>query len=593
MSACRARFLAAFALLLLILIPTEPALATAPAPEPETLPASDLEHWLRGGHDFGEREVPEPLGPFNYLREFDQIVGFLAIWQLWDPDSTDHGGMIEAESGYLGDVIQTDNTLEAIWCWSRYREFSGRTIYDINVDAAWFYSTNFPAWEEEGSPGDNYYRVHNCAWGLTAVLQYKAATGDAGYDWYAMECADYIVAHPLVIDGNTWNQRLDAFCKGWAAGNLYIYGEAVGNPAYMSAAAVQGADVMAWIDTAPIMNMAAEYWAMSSGTAVWGICNSYFRDEPGLAEAWLLANAPYMDVWQDWYSVPGYDWDSSWNVAYGNAHYAVFDILNDPLYEANAVSIFDNLLSYDTDDDGGIMAESTDPDTEDMSWVTSYLCKFGVDRLMGDPLDHDVGVLRFAGIADGDSFDIDEPIPVVVLPSNYGLNAELSAELHVTGDAGDMMQTIDLAFAALDTVVFIPAWIPPDDGNVTLTATITLAGDENPANDSVTVTLYRPDLTAVPSGSDVFASTPAATRNPFVLNTGIRFQLAKDESVRLEIFDLSGRRVAARENAFGPGGQVLAWDGRDARGRDVPAGLYLYRLLAAGEVHAGKLVRLR
>mgnify|MGYP000659297595 CR=1 FL=1 len=55
----------------------------------------------------------------------------------------------------------------------------------------------------------------------------------------------------------------------------------------------------------------------------------------------------------------------------------------------------------DTDDDGGIRADTEDPDTEDMSWVTCYLCKFLVDRLMGDPPDHDVGALRFAGFDDG------------------------------------------------------------------------------------------------------------------------------------------------------------------------------------------------
>jgi hypothetical protein len=253
-------------LLCLLALPVT-ALATAPAPDPANDPNADWQLWLQGGPR-DARVMPPDLGPFNYLREFDQIMGFLADWQVSDPDSSDYGGEIEAEAGYLGGVIQTDNTLEAIWCWSRYRQLTGSTDYDDNIAAAWVYSTNYPAWLEEGSPGDDYYRVHNCAWGLTAVLMYAAATGDHSHDAYAETCAQYIVSHSLVIDGTIWSQRLDAFCKGWAAGNLYLYGEATSNLTYMNSALVQGADVLAWIDLAPSTNLAAEYWAMSSGTAL-------------------------------------------------------------------------------------------------------------------------------------------------------------------------------------------------------------------------------------------------------------------------------------------------------------------------------------
>ncbi len=199
-------------LLALLLLPVLAA-ATVPAPADPDLDGVDLELWLQGGPP-STREMPPSLAPFNYLREFDQIVEFLAVWQLNDPDSSDHGGEIEAEAGYLGDVIQTDNTLEAIWCWARYKQVTGSTDYDDELARAWIYSTNYPAWLEEGGFGNDYYRVHNCAWGLTAVLKYKEATGDAGYDAYAETCAQYIVDHPLLIDGTTWNQRLDAFCKG-------------------------------------------------------------------------------------------------------------------------------------------------------------------------------------------------------------------------------------------------------------------------------------------------------------------------------------------------------------------------------------------
>jgi hypothetical protein len=47
----------------------------------------------------------------------------------------------------------------------------------------------------------------------------------------------------------------------------------------------------------------------------------------------------------------------------------------------------------------------------------------------------------------------------------------------------------------------------------------------------------------------------------------------------IHLFDLAGRRLRVLEVGTAPGGR-LTWDGRDAEGRSVPAGLYLARLLS-------------
>jgi hypothetical protein len=583
-------FSARVTIIIALLLTAVPALATAPAPEPEVLSPAEMEAWLAGGSG-GPREVPPPLGPFNYLREFDQMVGFLADWQVSDPDSSDYGGMIEAESGYLGGVIQTDNTLEAIWCWSRYWEFSGRDTYSPNIDAAWVYCLRFPAWAEEGAAGDDYYRVHNCAWGLTTVLRYEAVTGDLSHHAYAETCAAYIVAHPLTIDGTVYAQRLDAFCKGWAAGNLYLYGEAVGNAAYRTAAVTQGNDVKNWLQTNPVVNMAAEYWAMSSGTSVWGVCNSVFRNDPAGGMAWCATYAPYMDTWQDWLNVPGYDWDVAWNVAYLNAHFAVWDVTNDDDYFANGVFLTDALLSYDTDDDGGIISSTVDPVTEDMSWVSCYLIKFGVDRLMLSPLTHDVGLLRFADWEDGLHLSVGVPLDLRVIPTNYGLSDEVAVPVVLSGDAGNLTVYHDMPFAALDTLTLIQDWLPAS-GTYTLTVATALPGDPNSSNDALSITVYVGEETDAPAG--LAAGAAHLTRNPFTETTALRFALVTEGSARLEIFDVAGRLVRALDaGQLAAGEHRLAWDGRDASGQPVPAGLYLYRLSTNEGAHAGKVMRLR
>jgi hypothetical protein len=566
-------------LILFLLHLTAAATTPAPAPSAEELDSGEYDLWLDGG-PAGSRVVPDPLGPFNYVREFDQMVGFFAEWQVSEPGAN-YGGMIEAEDGPLGGVIQTDNTLEAVWCWSRYRQFSGRDTYDENVAAAWVYCLNYPAWLEEGAPGDDYYRVHNCAWGLTAVLQYEAATGDSSYTWYAE------------IAGTSYQQRLNAFCKGWAAGNLYLYGEARDDAALRTAADRQGDDVLAWLNTYPLIYLGYEYWAMSSGTALWGVCNSSFREDPAAGQAWLAINADYMDVWQGWFNAPGYDWDSAWNVAYCNAHFAVWDATGDPDYWQNGKYVADNLLSYDTDDDGGIVADSTDPVTEDMSWVSCYLVKFGVDRLMGDPPDHDAGALRFAGFEDGQQFGWGEPVAIDVFITNFGLSDETGVDVHLECAAGDTAWTIDLPFAALDTLTFRTSWVPPTEGFYTFVAWTEMTGDQNASNDLAHAVIQVGQPSGVPGG-DATASLDRPTSNPFVHETTFRFTLARTGRARFTVYDVAGRRVATLVDGVLPGGgHEFTWDGRDDAGRSLSSGVYLYRLEADGRSLGGKLVRLR
>ncbi|MBD3337318.1 MAG: T9SS type A sorting domain-containing protein [Candidatus Eisenbacteria bacterium] len=69
--------------------------------------------------------------------------------------------------------------------------------------------------------------------------------------------------------------------------------------------------------------------------------------------------------------------------------------------------------------------------------------------------------------------------------------------------------------------------------------------------------------------------------NPFGPTTTIRFDLPDSRRVRLEVFSLQGRKVATLiDKAMTPGRFTVLWDGRDAGGRSVASGVYLYRLTA-------------
>jgi hypothetical protein len=63
------------------------------------------------------------------------------------------------------------------------------------------------------------------------------------------------------------------------------------------------------------------------------------------------------------------------------------------------------------------------------------------------------------------------------------------------------------------------------------------------------------------------------------------------EAVRLDIFDLQGRRLRTLVDRVLPrGATVLAWDGRDASGLRAPRGIYFARLATTGRVRSVRLL---
>lgn len=85
-----------------------------------------------------------------------------------------------------------------------------------------------------------------------------------------------------------------------------------------------------------------------------------------------------------------------------------------------------------------------------------------------------------------------------------------------------------------------------------------------------------------------------ARPSPFADATRIEYELAAAEDVAIEVFDVSGARVATLERgAFPAGRRSVTWTGADERGRRLPAGLYLVRLRAGATTATAKVVRTR
>jgi hypothetical protein len=82
--------------------------------------------------------------------------------------------------------------------------------------------------------------------------------------------------------------------------------------------------------------------------------------------------------------------------------------------------------------------------------------------------------------------------------------------------------------------------------------------------------------------------------NPFTAQTAISFGLPVGGNVRVNIFDMTGRLVNTLVNEeLAAANHTIVWDGTDASGVSVGAGVYFCRLEAAGQVLTQKMLRVQ
>jgi len=99
--------------------------------------------------------------------------------------------------------------------------------------------------------------------------------------------------------------------------------------------------------------------------------------------------------------------------------------------------------------------------------------------------------------------------------------------------------------------------------------------------------------TDVPDLGPAFASMHVHP-NPFNPRATVAFTLHSPQEVVLEVYELSGKRLAVlAAGRFTAGDHALTWTGSDRDGRAVPSGIYLVRLSAGTTVLSEKVTLLR
>lgn len=305
----------------------------------------------------------------DYFQEFHDAVWFIAGKQLLDTAAVAYGGIREAE--HLLNIIQTDNTSESIWMFSRYYELTGDASILPYLDRSWIYVLNRPAYNEEGGSDvfGGYYRMYNCGWALRAGLKYVEVFGDTQYDTYVDSCANYVATHNLRLTGQTglFNE-VNPPILAWAARNLRDYGNTYADSLWKFRAWRRGERVKDWVED-DILVMDREEWAVSPGMTVWGLLGSYFNEFPAEESLWVATYAVQMDTFAE---------PDTWENAH-QAWYALgMNALEGSTGDASWGTMHAGMVAYldafdDTDQDGGIYGQPADTDSMDHAWITAYM----------------------------------------------------------------------------------------------------------------------------------------------------------------------------------------------------------------------------
>ena len=200
--------------------------------------------------------------------------------------------------------------------------------------------------------------------------------------------------------------------------------------------------------------------------------------------------------------------------------------------------------------------------------------------------------------------------------SQEGLVDEQLAEsfvVSVSDEDGAAMSGVVVSFTVTAGEGALSATTTATDANGRAATKLTLGSESGTNTVEATVEGLSPvtftatgEKSALASLFDTFlgagkrASRPDRTQllqnapNPFNSQTVLSYFLLEPGSARLEVFSLTGQRVAVLHQ--GPqqaGYHRLHWDGRDAAGHPVASGAYLYRLVTDEAVLTRKLILLR
>ncbi|MFH0759870.1 MAG: T9SS type A sorting domain-containing protein [Bacteroidota bacterium] len=269
-----------------------------------------------------------------------------------------------------------------------------------------------------------------------------------------------------------------------------------------------------------------------------------------------------------------------------------------------------------------------DPPREDYPYVLPGSHIFSTDKsisIYGQPLDYymsgdQIGynpsdtAAEFFWIANAPTNDGPVPVRIACRLSQSGQirfyyddtdflhNTSLNYSLGLSGGDGRAFKEADLSDRGkqVNSILFNPARVP---GDTKLDASGWLFCRPMDKNAVYEIRVRARDKNNLSGTGSVFISTidldsadilTQNSPNPFSGETGITFIVPERSQVRLEIFDLSGQKIASLvDEELEQSEYSVVWNGYTDNGRLVSPGVYICRLIAGDRRDSFRMIRCR
>ncbi len=234
-------------------------------------------------------------------------------------------------------------------------------------------------------------------------------------------------------------------------------------------------------------------------------------------------------------------------------------------------------------------AASTREDSVASSTSTHY---FRVLAHTSDP-----SVLFKSAVVSGHSVDnLAPPAPLVLVAQRVGTDVQLHWNRAVAPDLRDYavyratssgVTPVPINFlASAEDTVATDANAPSSALYYIVTAYDVHANQSHPSNEA-----HVGSLTGIGNLPSVTALTVLQNHpNPFTATTEFQIGLPESGDVRVDVFDVAGRRVMTMDAKGVKGWQRIPFAARDQRGRSLASGVYFARVSAAGKTITKKMV---
>ena len=117
-----------------------------------------------------------------------------------------------------------------------------------------------------------------------------------------------------------------------------------------------------------------------------------------------------------------------------------------------------------------------------------------------------------------------------------------------------------------------------------------IGGESDPITIEVEIVVSIYDDDSLPIVTELLGNFP----NPFNPETTIRFNVAVESIVSIDIYNIRGQRVKSLLDGFYErGSHTVVWDGRDDNGRELGSGMYFYRMIAGDVMETRRMVLLK